>query len=191
MRVIAGEFRSRRLKGLPGRSQGQRPTSDRVRESVFNMLGETVQGARFLDLFAGTGAVGIEALSRGARAATFVENSPAAVRVLRENAAMLGLGGRATIIPRDVVSWLKSAEARTGGFDVVYMDPPYASGVQMAVLELLGRGALLVPEAVVLLERKEPLDADRAGVLYREESRKYGKTHIETWRIRPATNGSG
>jgi 16S rRNA (guanine(966)-N(2))-methyltransferase RsmD len=191
MRVIAGEFKSRQLKGAPGQISGLRPTSDRVRENVFNMLGPIIEGAAFLDLFAGTGAVGVEALSRGARSAVFVESNAAALRTIRDNVSAFGLGGRVEIVSRDVAKWLQSAGRPGRVFDVVYMDPPYASGVQLSTLEILGRGGLLGPDAVVILERKEPVDADCTGVLRRTDSRKYGKTHIEIWQRNESMNGSG
>jgi len=118
MRVIAGEFRSRRLKTLPGLAT--RPTPDRLRETLFNILGERVRGAVFLDAYAGTGAAGIEALSRGAARAIFLERSRAAVEVIRQNLAALGLEGRAEVIPGPVAASWKRVRA-----DVAFLDPPY------------------------------------------------------------------
>jgi 16S rRNA (guanine966-N2)-methyltransferase len=109
MRVIAGEFRSRRLKSLPGLNT--RPTPDRLRETLFNVLASSVSDGVFVDIYAGTGAVGIEALSRGARRAIFIENNRAAVDVIRDNLAALGLAGRAV---------LERVHA-----DIAFLDPPY------------------------------------------------------------------
>ena len=118
MRVIGGEFRSRRLKSLPGLET--RPTPDRLRETLFNVLATRIEGTVFLDAYAGTGAVGIEALSRGARRAIFVEKNRAAVDVIRENLASLGLEGRAEVFTGRVAPVLERAQA-----DLVFLDPPY------------------------------------------------------------------
>jgi 16S rRNA (guanine966-N2)-methyltransferase len=118
MRVIAGEFRSRRLKSIPGLTT--RPTPDRLRETLFNVLAPQMEGAVFLDAYAGTGAVGIEALSRGARRAMFVEKNRAAVAVIRDNLAMLGLENRAEVFTGKVVPVLERVQA-----DIVFLDPPY------------------------------------------------------------------
>jgi len=118
MRVIAGEFRSRRLKTLPGLRT--RPTPDRLRESLFNVLAPMIAGSIFLDGYAGTGAVGIEALSRGARRCVFVEKNRAAVEVIRENLASLGLEGRAEVFTGNSIGVLERVNA-----DIVFLDPPY------------------------------------------------------------------
>ena len=118
MRVIAGEFRSRRLKSVPGLAT--RPTPDRLRETLFNVLAPLMEGALFLDAYAGTGAVGIEALSRGARRAMFVEKNRAAVAVIRDNLATLGLESRAEVFTGKVAPVLERVQA-----DIVFLDPPY------------------------------------------------------------------
>jgi 16S rRNA (guanine966-N2)-methyltransferase len=118
MRVIAGEFRSRRLKSIPGLAT--RPTPDRLRETLFNILAPRIPGALFLDAYAGTGAVGIEALSRGARHAIFLERSRAALEVIRENLASLDLQPRATVVAGPVLLTLSRYPA-----DIVFADPPY------------------------------------------------------------------
>ena len=118
MRVIAGELRSRRLKGVPGLAT--RPTPDRLRETLFDILAPCIANATFLDAYAGTGAVGIEALSRGARHAWFLEHNRAALAVLRENLAALGIEARATVVPGRVLSTLPQCRA-----DLVFLDPPY------------------------------------------------------------------
>lgn len=118
MRVIAGEFRSRVLKSVPGLDT--RPTPDRLRESLFSILAPRLEGCTFLDAFAGTGAVGIEALSRGAARAVFIESNPAALRTLQENIESLGLTPRAQIVRGKASSLI----ARYGA-DIVFLDPPY------------------------------------------------------------------
>jgi len=118
MRVIAGEFRSRKLKALPGLDT--RPTPDRLRESLFNILAPRIDGVTFLDAYAGTGAVGIEALSRGADRSIFVEKNRAAVEVIRENLSALGLEKRAEVFTGKSISVLDRLAA-----DIVFLDPPY------------------------------------------------------------------
>jgi 16S rRNA (guanine(966)-N(2))-methyltransferase RsmD len=118
MRVIAGEFRSRRLKSLPGLDT--RPTPDRLRETLFNILAARIAGCVFLDVYAGTGAVGIEALSRGARRAIFIEKNRPAVEVIRENLAALGLERRAEIFTSRALAVLERVRA-----DIAFLDPPY------------------------------------------------------------------
>ncbi len=118
MRVIAGEFRSRRLKSLPGLNT--RPTPDRLRETLFNVLAPRIPDSIFMDVYAGTGAIGIEALSRGARRAIFIENNRAAVEVIRENLAALGLASRAEVFTGKAPTVLERARA-----DIAFLDPPY------------------------------------------------------------------
>jgi 16S rRNA (guanine(966)-N(2))-methyltransferase RsmD len=131
MRVIGGEFRSRRLKSIPG--DATRPTSDRLRETLFDILALRIQGATFLDAYAGTGAVGIEALSRGAAHAFFVEKNRAAVETIRENLASLNLEPRSTVVKGAVLAALVRYPA-----EIVFLDPPYnLEREYAAVLEAL------------------------------------------------------
>src|SRR5688572_13135087 len=125
MRVIAGDARGTRLVRAPA---GVRPVSDRVREGLFSSLGARLEGARVLDLYAGTGAVGIEALSRGAAHATFVDRAPAAIAAVRDNLRRTGLDGRAAVLRSDVRRFLERLPADPPGFDLVFVDPPYDSG---------------------------------------------------------------
>jgi 16S rRNA (guanine966-N2)-methyltransferase len=134
MRIIAGALKGRRLAPVHGRI---RPTAAKVRESVFNILGDAVLGVRVLDLFAGTGALGIEALSRGAAATVFVEDHPGALKVLRRNLEDLGLGGQATVWPLPVMAALKKLAGRGEGFDLAFLDPPYGGGEAEAALKAL------------------------------------------------------
>src|SRR5882672_663553 len=126
MRIVAGTLRSRQLKSLKGLSL--RPTSDRLRETLFNILGARVEGSRFLDLFAGSGAIGIEAISRGAVSAVFVENHSAAVRLIRENLASLEIKSETRIIATAAAPALeKLHKDRAAVFDFIFLDPPYAN----------------------------------------------------------------
>ena len=132
MRVIAGEFRSRPLKTLPGLDV--RPTPDRLRESLFNILAPSIEGSRFIDAYAGTGSVGIEALSRGAAHVTFLERNKAAAQVIRENLASLKVTTAADVVIGKVLQHLQHRRA-----DIVFMDPPYPLEREYTdALELLG-----------------------------------------------------
>ncbi len=132
MRVIGGEFRSRRLKTLPG--SATRPTADRLRETLFDVLAPRIGGAVFVDAYAGSGAVGIEALSRGAARAVFLEKNRAAVRVIAENLKSLGLRGRSDLVSAPSLSGLRKYTA-----DIVFLDPPYDDADEYkAALKLLG-----------------------------------------------------
>lgn len=131
MRVIGGEFRSRRIVSIPG--EATRPTPDRLRETLFDILQHRIEGAEFVDAYAGTGAVGIEALSRGARHAYFLEKNKAALEAIRGNIASLGLGARATVIAGPVLKNLAGVRG-----DIVFVDPPYALEKEYAAaLEVL------------------------------------------------------
>jgi 16S rRNA (guanine(966)-N(2))-methyltransferase RsmD len=195
MRVIGGELRRRLLKAPEGLAT--RPTSDRLRETLFNVLaarsgGVGLGGVRVLDLYAGSGAVGIEALSRGAREAVFVERGPAALKALRENIENLGLGGRARVQAAGVASFLRS---RMGSFDVVFLDPPYEqAGEYAATLGLLGGSAvgMLAEGALVVAEhrRKEGLAAGY-GRLSRTRLLEQGDAGLSFYEAGRAEWGSG
>jgi len=152
MRVIAGSARGTRLGRVPA---GVRPVSDRVREGLFSSLGGRVEGARVLDLYAGTGALGIEALSRGAENALFVDVGPAVVAAVRDNLARAGLGDRGAVRRSDVRRFLEREPSDTGGFDLVFLDPPYeAGGAELdPVLALLDEKPLLREGFTVVLSR--------------------------------------
>jgi 16S rRNA (guanine966-N2)-methyltransferase len=155
MRIIAGKYRSRILKSLKGLAL--RPTSDRLRETLFNVLGPGVVGSRFLDVFAGTGAVGIEALSRSAAEVVFIENHPPAAKLIRQNLDALKITAGATILAVEALRGLEMLAARhtssTASIDYVFVDPPYAAHVDYArVLEFLGSANFLSPDALVVFE---------------------------------------
>jgi 16S rRNA (guanine966-N2)-methyltransferase len=152
MRIVAGTAKGIRLAPVPG---GTRPLSDRAREGLFSSLGGAVAGAQALDLFAGTGAVGIEALSRGAAHGTFVDSGPHAIRAIRENLDRTGLAGRATVLRRDARTALRAAKGRLGPFGLVTLDPPYAIAPTALdqVLAALGAEGLVTAGALVALTR--------------------------------------
>jgi 16S rRNA (guanine(966)-N(2))-methyltransferase RsmD len=170
MRIIAGSLRRRTLEAPPGLAT--RPTSDRLRETLFNVLAPRIESARFLDLYAGSGAVGIEALSRGAGNVTFAERSPAALKVLRGNLANLGVMAGFQVHPGNVGTYLRRPRTIDGAaFDVVFLDPPYdEENEYAATLGLVGGPAagLLTENAVVIAEhrRKQRL-SERYGRLGR------------------------
>jgi len=174
MRVIAGRFGGRRLAAPAG--EGTRPTADRVRESLFSILGP-LDGARVLDLFAGTGALGIEALSRGAAHATFVERDRRALEALRRNLEPLGLEADAVrVVAGDARRHLRDAAARGEAYDLVLLDPPYGDAGRLGpalsggLPSLLTGGARIVSES----DRRHPLPLD----LPLTDERRYGDTII-------------
>lgn len=152
MRVIGGIYRGRSLRTVAGLKV--RPTSDRLRETLFNILAPRISESAFLDVCAGSGAVGIEALSRGAQAVTFIERNRDACAVIRTNLSSLSINQDATIISRDASLALKQLEQSGRKFDVVYFDPPYASLIYDSVMKELGSGNLLSTDAVVIVEHR-------------------------------------
>ena len=191
MRVIAGSLRSRTLEAPPGLAT--RPTSDRLRETLFNVLAPRIQGANFLDLYAGSGAVGIEALSRGASQVCFVERAPAAQSVLRANLARLKITAGFQIHKVSVGAFLRRPQLNdTQNFDLVFLDPPYdAAQEYAATLGLLGSAAtgLLAPSAFVIAEhrRKQRLET-RFGSLERTRLLEQGDAALSFFAVRPAVD---
>jgi len=176
MRVIAGALKGRRLAPVKGRI---RPTGAKVREAVFDILGNVVVKARVLDLFAGTGALGIEALSRGAREAVFVEDHPEALKVLRRNLESLDLKDRAVVQPVPVRQALKKLAVHGEDFDLAFLDPPYGGEKAITALNDLAAAGILAPAAWVVAEhsRRDHLP-ETAGSLARRELRRYGDTQV-------------
>lgn len=164
MRVIGGIHRGRRLRAPAGLAI--RPTSDRLRETLFNILARRIEDCRFLDICAGSGAVGIEALSQGASEVTFVERSRRACEVIEANLNALGIGRQATIINGDVAAALKQLDKEAKQFDIVFFDPPYASEIHGQVMSLVGSRDLLSDGAIVILEHraKSPREAEYGGL---------------------------
>jgi len=165
MRIIAGEFRGRVLRPPPGRRV--RPTADRVREAWFSIVGPVVAGARVLDLFAGSGALGLEALSRGAAHVTFVELSPASLNALRKNVAELGVEDRAAIRRADAVRFVTRLGADP--FDLAFADPPYGTGQAEAIRDQWRNAPF-----ARILGIEHPADLHLAG----RDARRYGNTAL-------------
>ena len=155
MRIIAGQFRSRQLKSL--KNLKIRPTSDMLRETLFNILGSRVEGASFLDLFAGTGAVGIEAISRGAVQVVLVENHRAAAKLISENLALLEIATGVRVIVSDALAALTKLELEhIASFDFVFIDPPYASERDYhAALQALEKSPLLNESSILIAEHRK------------------------------------
>jgi 16S rRNA (guanine966-N2)-methyltransferase len=161
MRVIAGIYRSRILKSLKGLAL--RPTSDRLRETLFNVLGAGIRDSRFLDVFAGTGAVGIEALSRGAEHVSFIENHAPSAALIRKNLAALNVHTGVTVICADAVRALETLEAKVKvgdpAFDYIFIDPPYAATADYSrVLQKVAASNLLAEMGIVTVEHRKTFD---------------------------------
>ncbi len=175
MRVIAGRAKGRRLIGPAG--AGTRPMTDRAREALFSSLGSRVMEARVLDLFAGSGSIGLEALSRGAASVVFVERAAPALRALRRNIDLVGLGGE--IVVSDVARYL---DVPGGSVDLVFVDPPYAlklASVESVLRKLVPR---LADEAEVVLHRRAGSERPTVDGLQVIDQRRYGDTAL--WRFR-------
>ena len=182
MRVVGGEHRGRRLAGPPRRSLAVRPTADRVREALFSILGDAVEGASVLDLFCGTGALGVEALSRGAAGAALVDTDPG---VAERNVAELGLEGRAETVRDDAIAFLRRSGAR---FDLIFCDPPYniadrlEGDLDSLVPPRLAEGGRLIVES----SSRAPLELPSLELA---TERRYGQTVIRIWKGGEAAAG--
>lgn len=150
MRVIAGSARRLLLKTIDGLDT--RPTTDRIKETLFNMLQNDVPGSSFLDLFSGSGAIGIEALSRGAKSAVFVEKNPKAVECIRENLRTTKLEEKAMVMSCDVNAALTRLEGKDRIFDIVFMDPPYNMGLELEALKYLSQSSIINEDSIIIAE---------------------------------------
>ncbi|MEW9918217.1 16S rRNA (guanine(966)-N(2))-methyltransferase RsmD [Marimonas sp. MJW-29] len=182
MRIIAGRFRGVTLANVGKGDAGAhlRPTSDRVRESLFSMLThlDVIEGARVLDLFAGTGALGLEALSRGAREVCFVENGRVGQRLITENIAKLRVEAKTVLMRNDATrlgSWPNAP------FDLVFLDPPYGKGMGEKALAAARGGGWLAAGATVVWEENAPMQAPEGFT--RRDTRKYGDTHVTVFEV--------
>ena len=178
MRITGGRARGRRLAPLTGCSI--RPTTDKVREAIFNIIGNDLSGIGVLDLFAGTGSLGLEALSRGAAAAVFIDSAPRALTIIRKNLALCNFEDKSTVVRADLRKGIpphtRSMKRR---FEVVFLDPPYGTGHIPDLLEDLTRGDQLSPGAVVVAESsKNDTIAAPVNELILRDTRRYGDTKI-------------
>ncbi len=188
MRVIAGTAKGRRLVPVPG--EGTRPVTDRVKESLFNLIGSSIVGVRVLDLFAGTGAVGIEALSRGAAHATFVDKARAAVRTVERNLRETGLEDRAWVIHGDAFSHVRHHDGEP--YDLVYIAPPQYQDLWADALLAVDAGDVLAPRGLVVVQihpkEDHPVTLTR---LERTHERRYGSTELVFFKPSEASDAAG
>jgi 16S rRNA (guanine966-N2)-methyltransferase len=179
MRITGGTSKGRNLK-VPAGSR-VRPTSDKVKQALFNILGEKVNKSAFLDLFAGAGGIGIEALSRGAERVVFVDDARDSLHVIRKNIELIGFSKRAAIVGAKAEKYLKKVSER---FDIVFLDPPYTHE-QEPVLNLIAESGILEPDAIVVAEhfKKQP-SPKQAGALMLSREAVYGDTVLAFYQFR-------
>ncbi len=170
MRIVGGEYKGRTLVEFKG--EEVRPTADKVRESLYNILQNRIYGSRFLDLFAGTGAMGIEALSRGAREAVFNDSSKKSLEIVKKNLEKLKVDKPYSILNFDARRFL---EINDKPFDIIYIDPPYKSGMGLSALNAVKNS--LAEGGVVVYEEEEPFVGEALGLKI-FDSRKYGRVHL-------------
>lgn len=177
MRIISGQYKGRRLQSISGTDV--RPTADQVREALFNILSQNVSGSCVLDLFAGTGALGIEALSRGAQYAVFVDNASRPLTVLRKNLRNFGLLTQSQVIRWDISKNLNSLKSFQNQFDLVFMDPPYHKGLVPVALCNLMRVQCLTPGATIVAEHERHCDITSPDAsISVTDQRQYGQTAL-------------
>ncbi len=168
MRVIAGE--ARRLRLIAPKGMDTRPTGDKIKETLFNILQSELYGANFLDLFAGSGAIGIEALSRGAAKASFIEKDKEALRCIRANLETTHMTERANVYGVDVLSFLHGLNSKDK-YDIVFMDPPYRQGLEKSVLSILATYDITAEDALIICECAADTDISYAPALGFEVTR--------------------
>lgn len=183
MRIITGSAKGTKLKAPPGLDT--RPTADRVKESVFNILGDIVVDAQVLDVFAGTGNLGLEALSRGAKTAVFVDHNHNSIAIIKDNAHHTKLAEHTEIYKHDVLRFLDKLAQMGRSFDVMFCDPPYEKGFVQAVLKKLDESPIMALGGIVVIEhsRREPI-ADEWDHLQLRRTERYGATLISFLRYK-------
>jgi len=181
VRVIGGALKGRRL--YPVRGLTIRPTTDYLRESIFNILSGCMEDAVVLDLFAGTGSLGIEALSRGAASAVFIDKDPQAIKALVRNISAFSLEEQCTIVRRDILRGLSFLKSTVQAFDLVFIDPPYGQGFVEPTLHILNRAECTAKEAYIVIEHSahETLPQEVARLM-RTDQRRYRKTLVSFYR---------
>lgn len=177
MRILSGELRGREIRFKP--NPHLRPTADKVRKAIFDTLREKVEGAETLDLFSGTGALGLEALSGGAARVTFVEADAGQCKSIRDNLRALGVEDRADVVKSDAIRAVEALGRRGQTYDLVFMDPPYEKGLALKAIEAVSKGGLLREGALAVVECRasEEMPA-RVGSLGTARTREYGDTRI-------------
>lgn len=182
MRIISGKFKGRKL--IPIKDYGIRPTSDRIKESIFDILGNDFDGRVVLDLFAGTGSLGIEALSRGALRAVFIDIYPQAIGVIKKNLAALGLLDCTNIFRKNPLRGLTFLKRLNVKFDIIFLDPPYGKGFMDKTMDRISRSGIVASTATVIAEHsyKETVDPKMGSLILRDQ-RTYGKTVISFFEV--------
>ena len=192
MRVIAGKYRSRKLKTPDFLREAQspqavRPTSDRLRETLFNILGPSVEDSLFVDLYAGTGAIGIEAISRGAREVFFVDRDPACISLVRQNLESLDIRTGIEVIAADAERGLEKLSARHLIADFIFFDPPYNDDGYSDLLEYLDASHLVAPQGIVIAEHSSKLELpERLVRLERTRLLEQGDAALSFYRLAAA-----
>ncbi len=158
MRVIAGKVRRMTLVAPEGKDV--RPTTDRIKETLFNILQNDIPGCSFLDLFSGSGAIGIEAISRGAEYVVLVDNSKEALRCIEYNLEHTRLSEEAEVLPMDVTQAVRNLDRRSKVFDIVFMDPPYEKGLELPALKALSESGIITEDTMVIVETSLKTDTD-------------------------------
>lgn len=182
MRIITGSARGCRLQA-PAGTDVTRPTAERVKEAIFSMLQFDLEGRRVLDLFAGSGQMGLEALSRGASDCIFLDSDSQAISCIKENAIKTKLQDRATIIFSESKAWLHRAAGRMQ-FDICFLDPPYAQKLLPEMLSLLVRGKFLAPHSIVVCESEDDTPPVAPDVLKLQKHVKYGRIYVSIFHWR-------
>jgi len=157
VRIISGYCKGRKLSALKGNTV--RPTSDRAKQTLFDMLRDRVPGCRFLDLFSGTGSIGLEAASRGAGEVIMIESGSDALKILKENTALCGFGNKVSVHGKDCKAWLRRSSMDQETFDLIFLDPPYRDHSAYALIEVIGEQGMLRKDGLVIAEhdRRRPL----------------------------------
>lgn len=177
MRVIGGTAKGQPLKSLPG--ENTRPTLDRVKESMFNMIQLHIFEAKVLDLFGGSGALGIEALSRGGKFAHFVEEHRGSISVIQENLGKTRLKEKSRILSMDFRRALETLKSEGQSFDLIFLDPPYGKGLEKEALELIAEKELLAPGGLIIIEQDKGESLEVSGEAYIVwKEKKYGNTFV-------------
>lgn len=182
MRVISGKLKGKKLFSVKG--QNLRPTSDRVKEAIFDILQDQIRGQKVLDLFAGTGALGIEALSRGAGGAVFVEGSPQSLVALRRNIEVCGLQEQVEVLAREAQTGIKILEARGESFELIFLDPPYRRGLARRVLQALSKSSIVSPGTLIVAEHSLSEELDSIPSWQRVDLRRYRRTQVSFFNLK-------
>lgn len=183
MRIIAGSYKNKSLQTPKGFST--RPTSNKLRAALFNICQQYIEGASFLDLFAGSGAMGLEALSRGAKEAVFVDNSRESAHCIQENLHLLKAEEKGEVICHDALKAIHLLEKRGRQFDIIYADPPYEQDYGSKVVDLIDRGSLLSENGQFFIEESKKFSPDQLSNLEIISIRRMGRSMLQQYARRP------